>query len=103
MLSLPTPAVPGGRPGRHAFFVGHLVLLLLAATFQLWPQAAAAEVPVPANLAEARALVLENGWSFEVDDTFVRSRTPAERENLFGYVPPTRGYLNQRNHYKIFL
>ncbi len=88
MLSYPTPAVPGARRGRHAALAGQLVLLFLAAIVQLWPQAAAAEVPVPANLAEARALVAENGWSFEVDDTFVRSRTPAELENLFGYVPP---------------
>lgn len=28
------------------------------------------------------------GWTFEVDDTFIRSRTPQERANMRGYTPP---------------
>jgi predicted outer membrane repeat protein len=88
MLSHPTPGIPAGRSGRHAVFAGHLVFLFLAAVWLLLPPLAAASEPTPANLAEARALVAANGWSFEVDDTFMRSRTPAEREHLRGYVPP---------------
>ena len=41
-----------------------------------------------AELAEMRARIAANGWSWEADDTFVNSLTSEERANLYGFVPP---------------
>jgi hypothetical protein len=51
-----------------------------------------ATVPAPAGAQEdldaLRARIKANGWSWEPDDTFIRSLTPEQRENLRGFVPP---------------
>ncbi|MFO7654605.1 MAG: C1 family peptidase [Candidatus Krumholzibacteriia bacterium] len=64
--------------------------------------AAAGTASAADSLAEMRARIAANGWSFEVDDSFTSSLTPEERANLRGYRPPP-GYeeILQRN-LKIF-
>ncbi len=39
-------------------------------------------------LADMQARIVANGWSWEADDSFVRSLSPEQRANLRGFVPP---------------
>ncbi|MBU8871138.1 MAG: hypothetical protein KOO60_09790 [Gemmatimonadales bacterium] len=40
------------------------------------------------DIVELRQRAIRENWTFELDDTFIRSRTPEERANLRGYAPP---------------
>jgi cathepsin K len=81
--------------GRSRFSIAWLLLGLLVVSSQtVWSETS--------TLAETRALIAENGWTFEVDDSFINSLTPEARANLHGFVPPDDYEKILASHLKVF-
>ena len=90
--------IPPGSPSFRSAPVRALAFLVAACCLAATLPAAAAGP----DLADLRARIDANGWSFEVSDRFVSTLTPERRAALRGYRPPA-GYEDElRRHLKVY-